>query len=54
VLEKYVDRLTDPARRPAGSRLCEFVARGAPLLLPGVEVTPDSTADSAAAGADAS
>jgi DNA-binding transcriptional ArsR family regulator len=54
VLEKYVDRLTDPAQRPAGSRLCEFVAWGAPLLLPGVEVTPDSTADSAAAGADAS
>ncbi len=50
VLERYVDRLTDPALRPAGSRLCEFVAWGAPLLLPGVEATPDSTA----AGADAS
>jgi DNA-binding transcriptional ArsR family regulator len=50
VLERYVDRLTDPARRPAGSRLCEFVAWGAPLLLPGVEATPDATA----AGADAS
>ena len=50
VLERYVDRLTDPAGRPAGARLCEFVALGAPLLLPGVEATPDSTA----AGADAS
>lgn len=50
VLERYADRLTDPARRPPGSRLCEFVAWGAPLLLPGVEATPES----AAAGADAS
>jgi DNA-binding transcriptional ArsR family regulator len=54
VLERYADRLTDPARRPAGSRLCELVAWGAPLLLPGVEATPASTADPAAAGADAS
>ena len=58
LLERYVDRLTDPSRRPAGSRLCELVAWGAPLLLPGVEATPDSTADSApdstVAGADAS
>ena len=37
VLERYADRLTDPALRPAGSRLCELVAWGAPLLLPGVE-----------------
>ncbi|MGA8248014.1 MAG: helix-turn-helix domain-containing protein [Nocardioides sp.] len=50
VLERYADRLTDPARRPPGSRLCEFVAWGAPLLLPGVE----PTAESVAAGADAS
>jgi len=50
VLERYVDRLADASRRPPGSRLCEFVAWGAPLLLPGVEATPDSTA----AGADAS
>ena len=42
VLERYADRLTDPSRRPPGSRLCEFVAWGAPLLLPGVEATPDS------------
>ena len=40
VLERYVDRLVDPSRRPAGSRLCEFVAWGAPLLLPGVEDDP--------------
>jgi DNA-binding transcriptional ArsR family regulator len=50
VLERYGDRLVDPSRRPPGSRLCEFVAWGAPLLLPGVEATPDETA----AGADAS
>jgi hypothetical protein len=41
-LERYADRLTDAARRPAGSRLCELVAWGAPLLLPGVEATPES------------
>jgi hypothetical protein len=40
VLGRYVDRVTDPAQRPAGSRLCEFVAWGAPLLLPGVEAVP--------------
>jgi DNA-binding transcriptional ArsR family regulator len=50
VLERYTDRLMDPSRRPPGSRLCEFVAWGAPLLLPGVEATDDSTG----AGADAS
>jgi DNA-binding transcriptional ArsR family regulator len=40
VLERYDDRFTDPARRPAGARLCEFVAWGAPLLLPGLEEVP--------------
>ncbi len=50
VLERYTDRLVDPSRRPPGSRLCEFVAWGAPLLLPGVEATEDSTRT----GADAS
>ena len=50
VLERYSGRLTDPTTRPPGSRLCEFVAWGAPLLLPGVEATPGS----AEAGADAS
>jgi DNA-binding Lrp family transcriptional regulator len=40
VLERYAARLTDPALRPSGSRLCELVAWGAPLLLPGVEATP--------------
>ena len=39
VLERYAGRLTDPASRTAGSRLCELVAWGAPLLLPGVEAT---------------
>ncbi len=39
VLERYADRLTDTALRPPGSRLCEFVAWGAPLLLPGLEET---------------
>jgi DNA-binding transcriptional ArsR family regulator len=41
VLERHADRLDDPARRPPGSRLCELVAWGAPLLLPGLEATPD-------------
>ena len=40
VLERYSDRLTDPAKRPAGSRLCELVAWGAPLLLRGGEAVP--------------
>ena len=52
VLERYADRIADPAKRPPGSRLCEFVAWGAPLLLPGVEATPDSAGPPA--GADAS
>ena len=56
VLERYADRITDPDRRPPGSRLCELVAWGVPLLLPGVEAIPDveSPAPEAAAGADAS
>jgi hypothetical protein len=54
VLERYADRITDPAKRPAGSRLCELVAWGAPLLLPGVEAVPEELRGSAAAGADAS
>jgi DNA-binding transcriptional ArsR family regulator len=41
LLERYADRVTDPSKRPAGSRLCEMVAWGAPLLLPGVEAVPD-------------
>jgi hypothetical protein len=51
ILERYADRLTDPAQRPPGSRLCELVAWGAPLLLPGVEAVPDEPEQ---AGADAS
>jgi DNA-binding transcriptional ArsR family regulator len=55
VLERYVDRITDPSKRPPGARLCEFVAWGAPLLLPGVEQVPDEGIGSTAvAGADAS
>jgi DNA-binding transcriptional ArsR family regulator len=55
VLERYADRITDPAKRPAGSRLCELVAWGAPLLLPGVEPVPLEGSDpTAEAGADAS
>jgi DNA-binding transcriptional ArsR family regulator len=55
VLERHTDRLTDPEKRPAGSRLCEFVAWGAPLLLPGVEAVPlEATDPTVTAGADAS
>jgi DNA-binding transcriptional ArsR family regulator len=54
ILERYADRLTDPAKRPAGSRLCELVAWGAPLLLPGVEAVPDDADEPGLAGADAS
>ena len=49
VLERYADRSTEVSLRPPGSRLCEFVAWGAPLLLPGLEETP-----AVSAGADAS
>jgi DNA-binding transcriptional ArsR family regulator len=45
ILERYADRLTDPARRPAGSRLCELVAWGSPLLLPGLEEVPAEDAE---------
>jgi DNA-binding transcriptional ArsR family regulator len=45
LLERYADRFTDPARRPPGSRLCELVAWGAPLLLPGVAETPAAAAE---------
>jgi len=52
VLERHADRISDPAKRPAGSRLCELVAWGAPLLLPGVE--PVAETGATPAGADAS
>jgi hypothetical protein len=45
ILERYTERITDPAARPPGSRLCELVAWGAPLLLPGVEATPARDAE---------
>ncbi|WP_151083825.1 winged helix-turn-helix domain-containing protein [Nocardioides cynanchi] len=53
VLERYTDRISDPAKRPAGARLCELVAWGAPLLLPGVEPVA-GTGETPLAGADAS
>ena len=37
VLDRHVERLTDPTQRPAGSRLCEFVSWGVPVYFPGVE-----------------
>ncbi|MEU4295238.1 helix-turn-helix domain-containing protein [Kribbella sp. NPDC026596] len=37
VLDRHVERLTEPEQRPPGSRLCEFVAWGVPTYLPGVE-----------------
>jgi DNA-binding transcriptional ArsR family regulator len=42
VLERYHARLTDPALRPPGSRLCELVAWGTPVFLPGVEPTGEA------------
>jgi DNA-binding transcriptional ArsR family regulator len=54
VLQRHADRIADPDRRPPGSRLCELVAWGAPLLLPGVEAVPDRPAGTTVAGADAS
>jgi len=42
VLERYADRLVDPTKRPPGARLCELVAWGVPLLLPGVEAVPET------------
>jgi DNA-binding transcriptional ArsR family regulator len=62
VLERYADRLVDPTKRPPGARLCELVAWGVPLLLPGVEAVPEAVPESApegeaagaVAGADAS
>jgi DNA-binding transcriptional ArsR family regulator len=53
-LERYVERLTDATTRPAGSRLCELVAWGSPLILPGVEETPAQTTATADEDADAS
>jgi hypothetical protein len=40
VLRRHLDRLTEPGKRPPGSRLCEFVAWGVPMYLPGVDATP--------------
>ena len=38
VLDRYAERLTEPTERPAGSRLCEFVAWGVPTYFRGIEV----------------
>jgi DNA-binding transcriptional ArsR family regulator len=54
LFDRYADRLADPAQRPPGSRLCELVAWGAPLLLPGVEAVPSDAEGPEQAGADAS
>jgi len=37
VLDRHVERLTEPEQRPPGARLCEFVAWGVPTYFPGVE-----------------
>ena len=37
VLDRHIERLTDPGQRPAGARLCEFVAWGVPTYFPGVD-----------------
>ena len=37
LLYRHHDRLTDEAARPAGARLCEFVAWGVPTYFPGVD-----------------
>jgi predicted ArsR family transcriptional regulator len=37
VLDRYVERLTEPQQRPPGARPCEFVAWGVLTYFPGVE-----------------
>ena len=37
VLDRHIERLSDPGKRPEGARLCEFVAWGVPTYFPGVE-----------------
>ena len=37
VLDRHIERLTDPGQRPEGARLCEFVAWGVPTYFPGVD-----------------
>jgi DNA-binding transcriptional ArsR family regulator len=54
LLERYAERLIAPDQRPAGSRLCELVAWGAPLLLPGVEAVPSGSVEPDDEAADAS
>ncbi len=45
VLRRHLDRLREPELRPPGSRLCEFVTWGVPMYLPGVEATPEESAE---------
>lgn len=40
VLDRFGERLTDPAARPPGARLCELVTWGVPTFFPGVEPVP--------------
>ncbi len=54
LLGRYAERLVAPEQRPAGSRLCELVAWGAPLLLPGVEAVPAASVDPDREAMDAS
>jgi DNA-binding transcriptional ArsR family regulator len=37
ILQRHVERLTDPEARPPGSRLCELVTWGVPVHFPGFE-----------------
>ena len=37
VLDRHIERLTDPTERPPGARLCEFVTWGVLTYFPGVE-----------------
>jgi DNA-binding transcriptional ArsR family regulator len=37
VLDRHIERLSDPSLRPEGARLCEFVAWGVPTYFPGVD-----------------
>jgi DNA-binding transcriptional ArsR family regulator len=37
VLDRHIERLSDPSQRPEGARLCEFVAWGVPTYFPGVD-----------------
>jgi predicted ArsR family transcriptional regulator len=42
ILEQDRERLRDPDLRPEGARLCEFVAWGVPISMPGIENKEES------------